>query len=59
MRISDAGLQELTEIYQDDFGESLSLANASEMAFRLISLYSLLTMALPSENKDEHNNVED
>lgn len=49
MKISDHDFQEFIAIYQEEFGETLSLAEASEMAFRLVSLYTQLTKALPSE----------
>jgi len=49
MKISDPDLKEFITIYQEEFGEKLSLAEASEMAFRLVSLYAQLTKALPSE----------
>jgi hypothetical protein len=52
MKISDTDLQELIAIYQEEFGETLSLAEASEVSFRLVSLYTQLTKALPSEQKD-------
>lgn len=49
MKISDADLQEFIAIYQEEFGETLSLTEASEMAFLLVNLYTQLTKALPSE----------
>ena len=49
MKLSDTDLQEFMAIYQEEFGEMLSLAEASEMAFRLVKLYTQLTKALPSE----------
>lgn len=55
MKISDTDLQEFISIFQEEFGETLSFAEASEMAFRLIRLYTQLTKALPSERKDVFN----
>lgn len=52
MKISATDLQEFIAIYQEEFGETLSLAEASEIAFRLVNLYTQLTKALPSEQKD-------
>lgn len=52
MKLSEADLQEFIEIYREDTGETLSLAEASEMTFRLIHLYTQLPKALPSEQKD-------
>lgn len=51
MKISDPDLQEFIAIYQEEFGEKLSLAEASEITFRLVSLYTQLTKALPSERR--------
>ncbi|OHA79391.1 MAG: hypothetical protein A2747_03095 [Candidatus Yonathbacteria bacterium RIFCSPHIGHO2_01_FULL_44_41] len=55
MRLSEADLHEFIEIYREESGETLSLAEASEMTFRLIHLYTQLTKALPSEQKDVSN----
>lgn len=52
MKLSNTDLQEFIAIYQEEFGETLSLAEASEMAFRLVNLYTQLTKTLPSEQKD-------
>lgn len=52
MKISATDLQEFIAIYQEESGETLSLAEASEMAFRLVNLYTQLTKALPSEQKN-------
>lgn len=52
MKFSDAELQEFIAIHQEEFGETLSLAEASEMAFRMVSLYTQLTKALPRENEN-------
>lgn len=57
MRINDSDLQEFIAIYQEEFGETLSLAEASEFAFRLVNLYTQLTKALPSEQKDVSNGM--
>lgn len=50
MRVSDTDLQEMITIYQDEFGETLSVAEASEMAFRLVNLYTQLAESLPNES---------
>lgn len=57
MKFSDHDLQEFIAIYQEEFGETLSFAEASEMAFRLVNLYMQLTKALPSEQKDASSGV--
>lgn len=49
MKINDSDIQEFITIYQEEFGEELSFAEASEIAFRLFSLYTLLTGVLPGE----------
>ena len=51
MKISDADLHELMAIYQEEYGETLSLAEASEMAFRLVTLYTQIYSPLPGEQK--------
>jgi hypothetical protein len=55
MKISDADLQGFIAIHQEEFGEILSLAEASEMAFRLVGLYTQLTKALPSGQRKASN----
>ena len=49
MRVADAALDELIELYKDEFGEEISRADAREMAFRLITLYDALAKRLPSD----------
>ncbi len=51
MKISGPDPQKFIAIYQEEFGETLSLAEASDVAFRLVSLYTQLTKALPSERR--------
>lgn len=51
MKLSEADLKEFIEVYREDTGETLSLAEASEMTFRLIHLYTQLSKALPSEQE--------
>lgn len=47
--ISEEHLQEFMRIYEQEFGESITHADASEMAARLVDLYELLLEPLPSE----------
>lgn len=49
MRITDAALDEFIALYKEVFGEGLSRDEASEVSFRLLTLYELLRTPLPSE----------
>ena len=51
MRLNDEDIRKFIAIYQEEFGETLSFAEASEVAFRLVNLYAQLTKVLPSEEK--------
>lgn len=42
MRISDEALNEFIGLYKEEFGEEIDRAQASEMAFRLVTLYERL-----------------
>jgi hypothetical protein len=47
MRISDEALDEFVEIYRQEFGEDISQDEASEMAIRILTLYTLLSKKPP------------
>ena len=49
MRISDDRLEELRRIYKTEIGEEISLAEVSEMAYRLVFLYQIIGRPLPDE----------
>jgi hypothetical protein len=49
MRISDKAVDEFIQIYREEFGEELDRSDASEMAFRLVTLYEALVKRLPSD----------
>lgn len=49
MRISNEALDELMHIYKEDFGEELTRSEASEVGFRLVTLYELLSQRFPNE----------
>lgn len=51
MKISDDDLIEFMAIYEQEFGEQLTSAEASEMTTRLINLYMILVEPLPSERE--------
>ena len=51
MHISDEALDEFIAIYKEEFRETLTKAEASEMASRLVTLYELLARKLPNEQK--------
>ena len=49
VELPDQSLAEFIEIYEDEFGEKLSRADAFNMAYDLVSLYETLARKLPSE----------
>jgi len=51
MQLTQEDIQEFKQIYESEFGEVLSYAEAEECAQRLLSLYELL--ASDSESKPE------
>ena len=42
MKVSEEALDDFIRIYKEEYGEELSRAEASEMTFRLLTLYELL-----------------
>lgn len=52
MAISEASLKKFMEIYKREFDEDISVAEAREMAQRLVNLYVLLLRPLPGERSD-------
>lgn len=53
MRITDEALDEFIELYKEEFGEEISRSEASEMAFRLVTLYGALVRGLPIRSPTE------
>jgi hypothetical protein len=51
MRISDEALVEFVKIYREEFGEDISRDEASEMATRILTLYTLLSKKPPGLDK--------
>lgn len=51
MLFGDEDLKEFQAIYQEDFGETISDADARFMATRLIRLYEVLAQSLPEEKE--------
>jgi hypothetical protein len=51
MRVSDEALKELMSLYQEEFGEAIDLAEATEMGYRLVTLYRLLQRRLPNDGE--------
>jgi hypothetical protein len=49
MQISDDALNEFMTIYREEFGEEIDRTEATEMAHRLVALYTLLAKKLPNE----------
>lgn len=55
MQISREALDEFKKIYEEEFGEVISDAEALEMGQRLISLFEIIYRPLPSElDPSEH-----
>lgn len=49
MKISDEAIDEFIRLYKKDYNEDITRSQASEMAFRLVTLYELLTQKLPNK----------
>lgn len=49
MRLSEEAIQEFASLYKEEFGEKLTKAEATEMAYRFVTLYELLAKPLPGE----------
>jgi len=49
MQIADAQLQEFKRLYKQEFGDTLSDADAQQLASDVITLYMLLAEAPPDE----------
>jgi hypothetical protein len=47
MRISDEALDEFVESYREEFGDDISRDEASEMAIRILTFYTLLSKKPP------------
>jgi hypothetical protein len=48
MQINGKALDEFISKYREEFGDEISRSEASEMAFRLVTLYEVLAKRLPS-----------
>lgn len=58
MQISQETIEEFKKIYQEEFGETISDAEALEMSQRLISLFEIIYRPLPSEfDPPEHTDL--
>jgi hypothetical protein len=51
MQISDEAVDELIKLYKEEFNEDITRSQASEMAFRLVTLYELLSQKLPNRQE--------
>ena len=49
MQISDETIEEYIQIYEEDFGKKLSVAEAREIITRVVILYEVLYRPLPGE----------
>jgi hypothetical protein len=50
MQISDEALEDFARLYKEEFNEDITRAQASEMAFRLVTLYELLAQKVPEKH---------
>lgn len=51
MHLDEASLREFAEIWQEEFGETISLDEARHQASRLLELYALLYRPTPEEER--------
>jgi len=58
MTFEDKDLNEFLTLYEEEFGEHLSIQDASHMASRLITLYEALARPLPSEKEQFTDSVD-
>ena len=49
MQLSDETIEEYIQIYEEDFGETLTLAEARIIVTRLMALYEVICTLLPEE----------
>ena len=49
VKISDEALDEFINLYKHEFNEDISRTQGNEMAFRLMTLYGLLSQKLPEK----------
>jgi hypothetical protein len=47
VRISEEALDQFTQIYEEEYGETISRTEAANMAYRVLALYRLLRRRLP------------
>lgn len=59
MHFTDEDLKEFMEIYSAEFDEELSLAEAREMASRVMRLYEILAEPLPGERRTPCTPIDD
>ena len=52
MKLSDEALDEFIALYKKEFKHTLTKAEASEMASRVLTLYELLARPLPKERNE-------
>lgn len=51
MQISHDRLEEFRRVYKEDTSENIALAEAREMAQRLLTLYQILSRPLPGNDQ--------
>lgn len=55
MQISDETIEEYIQIYEEDFGKKLSVAEAREIITRVVILYEVLYRPLPGEQERKNS----
>jgi hypothetical protein len=53
MQLNDADVEEFRRIYQEAYGEEMSLKEARMWAVRLVRLYRILLQPTPSELREQ------
>jgi len=59
MTISDESADKFAQIYETEYGQKLTIAEAREMASRLVSLYYQLMQPLPCERTEAREAASD
>jgi hypothetical protein len=56
MKTAEDALDEFARLYKEEFDEDITKAQASEMAFQLMTLYELLAQKLPHKHVSPPDN---
>jgi flagellin-specific chaperone FliS len=55
MRLSKEAIEEFKEIYEREFGKTITDEEAQEMGQNLISLFKIIYREIPLDNDDKQN----